>query len=508
MSRLSANIRYNFFGQGLVIGLGFVAMRFVFAQLGDDALGIIYFAVTLNSVLAAVMELGICSTTVREVSAHLDSEPDYVRDLIRTASSFYWTAYAVLALAIYLVAPTLVGQWVNLTTIDASTATMALRVLGIAGLVAIPRALYMSLFRGIQRMEFNNLIDVAFLALQQLGTIAIIALGGGLVPVVYWLAASFGLGVLFYLVVALRLFPPLAFVPGYSGAVVTRNLRYSRNMMSISLLSMVHLQADKLIVSKLLPLGYFGYYTLAYQTVARGGSLVTSAVVNAAFPSLSSLFGKGVRDGLMSQYGKLRDLIAYGTVPVFSGIAFFALPLFTFVFNAEIAHTLLVPVIFLCLGYYMNSALSLLHTFSLAVGVPEISAQANFLAIFIILPLTWWLISHFGLTGAGLSWVAYHVFAFAYTVPRICWRCLETSALAWYAHFFKVFALAMGTYGAAGLILVLLGATSLQALALAYVVGSSFFLPLAFSAMGPELRDTLVRLLQTAVRTDRRADPA
>ena len=70
MSRLSKNIVYNFFGQGLLLLLGFVAVKYVFKQLGEDALGIIYFTLTMNSVLCTVLELGISTTTVREVSAH------------------------------------------------------------------------------------------------------------------------------------------------------------------------------------------------------------------------------------------------------------------------------------------------------------------------------------------------------------------------------------------------------------------------------------------------------
>lgn len=508
MSRLSANILYNFFGQGLVTALGFVAMKFVFTELGDDALGIIYFALTLNGVLTAVMELGVSSTTVREVSAHLDSEPEYIGDLIRTASLFYWTSYVTLSAGVYLAAPALVERWVNLSDMDIATATTVLRLLGIGGLVAIPRSLYMSLFRGIQRMEFNNLIDVSFMALQQLGTIAILALGGGLLPVVYWLSASFGLSVLFYLLIALRFFRWQSFLPGFSLAAIKRNIGYSRYMMSISLLSMVHLQADKLIVSKLLPLGFFGYYVVAFGAVSRGGSLVTSAVVNAAFPSLSSLFGQGARAGMMARYTQLRDLVALGTVPIFSGIVFFALPLFGFVFNPGIARMLLLPVVLLAVGSYMNSALSLLHTFSLAVGMPEISARANFIALFVVLPLTALLIYQFGLTGAALSWVAYHLFAFSYTVPRICRRCLNASVWPWYRHFLRIGSLVVVTYGLSALCLAILRATSLLALSLGYCIGSLLFLVGSYHVMGDELRGTLRRFLRYPASRPQRQDTA
>jgi O-antigen/teichoic acid export membrane protein len=125
----------------------------------------------VNSLLRAALEMGICSTTVREVSAHFNSEPDYVHDLIRTGSLFYWGAYALLAVAIYFLAPILVEKWINLKTMDTATAIYVLRFLGIASLVALPQSFYTSLFSGLQRMEFNNIIDVIAGCLRQFGTI-------------------------------------------------------------------------------------------------------------------------------------------------------------------------------------------------------------------------------------------------------------------------------------------------------------------------------------------------
>ena len=75
MSRLGRNILYNLAGQGLALVLGFVAVRFIYRDLGDDAVGLIFFALTLNAVLAAALDLSISSTIVREVAARSGSSP-------------------------------------------------------------------------------------------------------------------------------------------------------------------------------------------------------------------------------------------------------------------------------------------------------------------------------------------------------------------------------------------------------------------------------------------------
>ena len=90
MSKVSRNIVANLLGQGLVLLMSFAGTRYVFRGLGGDALGLLIFTLTLAAVLRSVLELGVCSTVVREVASHRSDEPAYVRDVVGTASLLYW----------------------------------------------------------------------------------------------------------------------------------------------------------------------------------------------------------------------------------------------------------------------------------------------------------------------------------------------------------------------------------------------------------------------------------
>jgi len=495
MSRLSKNILYNLAGQFLLAGLGFVAAKFVFKQLGSDALGIIYFSLALNMVLSSVLGMGIGETTVREVSAHFASEPGYIRNLLRTASLFYWGTYALCAVGLYYGAPILAHRWINLSTLSPDTAIRVLRILGISCLVALPRSFYTSLLCGLQCMEFNNTIDVCASALQQFGIVVILLTGHGLLPVVYWMSACYVLAVVAYFLVCVHFFSWAALVPRLVSGVITRNIGYTSHMAMISLLAIVHMQADKMVVSKLLPIGLFGLYTVAYGAVSRGSS-ITGAIFQGAFPHLSALHNSQDRFAMVTQYRKLQDLVSFATVPLFAAMIFGAKPLFTLLFNPEAARVLLLPVVFLSLGFYMNGVLTIPYAFSLAAGRPDISARSNLYALFVVLPATALLVHFFGLSGAGFSWVLYHVFAYTYVVPRICRECLAISALGWYSRVLKVLGLAAMTYGAAWLILGSGSHNSVVPLALAYLVSSSLFLAGSFVWMGTELRGSLQGILR------------
>lgn len=499
MSRLSKNVIYNLFGQGLLLVLSFISVKYIFKQLGEDALGIIYFTAMMNAVLCAVLEMGICSTTVREVSAHFKSEPNYIHDLIRTFSLFYWGAYVFLGVVIFFLAPVIVEKWINLKTMNMATATYILRILGIASIVALPKSLYASLFRGLERMEFNNFIDVSTTGLQQFGTILILALGGDLFFVVYWFASCYAFGIFIYVAISARFFSLRTLIPGYSFSVIKRNLGFASRMMSISIMATINSQADKIIISKLLPIDVVGYYGITYG-IASKGQLVTGAVSQAAFPLFSALFKAGDWNGMMSQYQKLQDLLCYGIVPIFAVIPFAVIPLFSYMLNKDIARLLFLPTFLLCVGFYMNGTISIPYVFSLAVGKPGITVRMNFYALFVILPVTGLLIYFFGLIGAGLSWVFYHIFAYSYGVPKICSQCLEIPMWKWYLHVLKIFTLIGLTYGIAWITLDIIGNHSILLLTSAYISASIVFLTGSYFMIGEELRGTLFNYLQTLKR--------
>ena len=493
MSKLSKNITYNVLGQGVLLILGCVAIKYVFTQLGEDTLGIIYFTLTMNVMLCAALELGISYTTIREVSVHFHDEPEYVSNLIRTASLFYWGAYGLLVVLIYIMAPLLVEKWIILKTMDAGEATRVLQILGIAAMLVLPHSLYTSLFRGLQRMEFNNLIDVITMGLQMLGTIVILVFGGSVLPVVYWLSACFGLSIVMDLLIASRFVSWKVLVPGYSLMVIKRNMRFALHMMSISMLAMIHSQADKIIVSKMLPIGMFGYYGFAAGSLSRT-MVVTNGIAQAALPSFSAGLKTGDRTSMMAQYRKLHHLVCFATAPLFAGIFFSALPLLAYLFNEEVTRMLFLPIGFLCIGYYMNGTLNVPYVFSLAAGKPEISARLNFLALFIVLPVTGILVYSYGLAGAAFSWVFYHMFAYSYVIPRIYSECLDLPVREWYSHILKTFILIGLTYGSAWMVLGWLDIHSLFHLLIAYAVASLGYLMGGFWLMGQELRGALYSL--------------
>jgi len=148
----------------------------------------------------------------------------------------------------------------------------------------------------------------------------------------------------------------------------------------------------------------------------------------------------------------------------------------------------------LCVGFCMHATVSIPYVFSLAVGKPQIAARTAYYALFVVLPVTGWLVYRFGLAGAGFSWIFYHLFTYAYFVPRVCSECLDMPVWRWYVHVFKVFGLAGLTYGGTWAMIALVAPSSVLSLVLGYVLASIVYGAAAYRLLGDEVRATLRRL--------------
>jgi O-antigen/teichoic acid export membrane protein len=490
LTSLSRNVVYNFVGQGLVLALGFVGVKFIYSHLGPDPFGIIYFNIVLTGVITTVLELGLLATTIREVSAHFASDREYIARLIRTAGLFYWGIGITLMLLIILLAPVIVDRWINLATLDRGTAATMVRFLSVSSLIMLPRALYSSLFQGRQRMEINNSIDVASSAMQQIGTIVILASGGDAFAVVKWIAAAAILSTAVYALSVARLFGSRVLVPAYFGDVVRRNFRFTSHMAVLSVVNMVLLQFDKVVVSKLLTIATVGYYSFASTVVIRL-SFASGAISQAALPSFSSLHQSGATQWLLSQYRKLQDLISFGMVVPYSAACFASVPIYSYLFNRSVAITLLLPTALLCLGFFMMATVNIPYTFSVATGRPDIASRSNTIAVFIVIPAATLLTYFFGLVGAASTFVVYYLFTYSYMIPRICRECLHVPMWTWYAQVARVLALALVTYGPAWLLIVVPRGYGVTASIGGYVAGTLVFLAGSLLLVGGDLRQTL-----------------
>lgn len=428
MSRVKKNIIYNLIGQLIVLLLSFVSVKHIHGQLGADVLGIIFFTSMINLLVAEVLQTGVATTTVREVSSHFESDKKYVRDYLRTGASFYWGCFFLVTLVILYAAPLFVEHWITLGELDKDTAVHILRVLGVASLVVLPRWHYVNMLRGIERMDWTAIIDVLTTALQHAGTIFLIIQGYGVEIVVYWFGICYVARIGIYILVCLFFFEVSMMIPGFKFYVLKRNSKYISRLIFSTAISAVLRQFDKIVLSKLLPIGAVGYYGFLNSGLSKT-RIITSSVGQAIFPSLSKMFERGEKEEMLKTYDKVQDLVVFSTVPLFASAIYAGLPGLSFIFDMETASELFSPFLFLCLGLYLNSVLTIPHIFTLACGNSGIDAKQHVLDAVVYPAATFYLILEYKLVGAALALVLLQVLHVLYGLRRSYNECFERSYL-------------------------------------------------------------------------------
>lgn len=473
-SRLRRNLGFNIAGQAATLGLAVLSVRYVFRGLGDEAFGLVLFNLTMGAAITTALELGLTSTTVKEVAAHFETNPSYVHELTRTATTLYWALYLVALSSVLLAAPAIVDGWLHLHEMPRATAVEAVRLLSAGTLVVLPQGLYASLLRGRQRMGWTNLISISTLAVQQAGIVAIVGMRGDLVAVGAWFFGCSMLAVVTYVIVCGRDFGWSALAPGWSGRAVRRTASFTGHMMAVSATSMIHTQSDKVAASRFLPVADFGFYAFISSVCARV-SLLSGAVIEASLPSLAKLVRDGDRERMGRQQAKLHDLLCIASVPVLSAVVYAIPVVVPYVFSTAVAERLVLPTVLLCVGFYMNSSITVPYVVCVAMGRPDIPSRTNLLGLVFVLPATIVLVWRFGMVGGGLSWILFHLFSYSYLVPRACRECLHQPLAGWYLMTLKYALAGGGIYGVGWLLVVTLRPPLIAGTLLAYSLCSLTF---------------------------------
>ncbi len=433
MSKLRRNIAVNIAGNAAVAVFSLIGVKFVFAGLGADALGLIYFTLATVGAVAAVLEMGIYSTAIREVAANRTSDPAYVRRLVQSGTLIYGMAFLFAAVVFYFAAPLIVARWIKLSSTEPALGIYALRVLGIGALTVLPQRFFASVCRGLEQLHLNNSIDVFSLVLQQAGVIVLVHYNVGLAGLSIWFALSFFVPLFLYAGAVARELSPASLIPHFSADVLKRNLAYSRGMMSVSLLGMLFSQGDKLLLAKLLPIGIVGNYTFTYYVLQRA-SVLTDAVVHASLPAFARVSAQETNEAVVRQFGKVLALVTIGSTLVFSVFAFFLPGVLAILLNPEVARQLILTSGLLALGFYMHAVVYVPHIVAVALGKPGIAIASNLWALIFVVPITVFLIVTYGAAGAAMGWVVYHIFGIGYVFPRVCRDCLGIPWRRWLLH--------------------------------------------------------------------------
>jgi O-antigen/teichoic acid export membrane protein len=280
----------------------------------------------------------------------------------------------------------------------------------------------------------------------------------------------------------------------WSNTGLLRLRGFAIGVTGISLTSIVVSQADRLILSRLLPLDQFGYYTFAANAAAMI-SRVVIPINGAVSPRLTQLVAIGDKDRVRKFYNASTQLVALLVIPLTAIICALA-PQLLDIWMRDHMLTQKVVTVFriLLVGYSLQTLLYLPFTLQLANGWTSLSLIANSSWIVVMIPGIFLCYHYFGTPGVASLWLILNLLQVVVTVRVMHSKLLPDVMGTWYK--WSVVIPIVISVVAAGLSLVARNSTVL-------VLAGSFVLTFVAAAailfIAPDLRSQTRRILQRSL---------
>jgi O-antigen/teichoic acid export membrane protein len=181
---------------------------------------------------------------------------------------------------------------------------------------------------------------------------------------------------------------------------------FAGGVLGINFFAILLTQVDKILLSRLLSLEFFGYYVLA-ATLAGGIYLMINPITQAFYPRMVEHAAHKDTLGFAHIYHQGAQLVTLVTAPVMA-ILFIYPEGVLYLWSGDLALAertapILAP---LALGSFLNGLMWMPYQCQLAHGWTSLAFKANILAATILVPAVLWLVPTYGVIAAAWLWVA------------------------------------------------------------------------------------------------------
>ncbi len=401
------NVIANYFGQGwmAVMNLAFVPVYIKY--LGIEAYGVIGIFALLQAWLR-LLDMGMISALSREMARFTGGahNAQSIRDLLRSIEIVALGIAVVIASGVWGASGWLASDWLKAEKLPVDTVAQAFAIMGMITALRFVENIYRSSLSGLQKQVALNIINSIMATLKGLGAVGILIWVSPTIEAFFlWqgLLSILTLGLFIYMVY--HTLPAAGHSGRFSWSAILGIWRYAVGMVGIAFLYILLTQVDKILLSKLLTLEAFGYYSLA-AVVATGLLTVVSPIATAFFPHFSKLVASQDQSQLIHSFHKSAQMVTVAVGSVAIVLMVFAEPILQlWTQDATLSQRSAPLVRLLTLGNLLNGLMWIPYQAQLAYGWTSFTLIMNIISVAIIVPAIFWAAPLYGAEGAACVWV-------------------------------------------------------------------------------------------------------
>lgn len=416
------------------MGLAFIPLYIQY--LGVEAYGLIGFYAVMQAWLT-LFDMGITQTLNREMArftagAHT---PQSIHDLLRSLEVISVVLAIVICLLVWLSSNFIATHWLNAQKLSSSDVASAIALMGFVIALRFIEGVYKGALLGLQKQIAVNVVNIVIATMRYGGVVAVLAWYASSIKVFFvWQAFSSVISVLLFVYLVYRTLPKPNRVPKYSTKAIKEVWRFASGMLGITFLALLLTQIDKVLLSKLITLEAYGYYTLA-ATVAGGLALIAAPTTQAIYPKMVEYVAQNKQQELINLYHQGAQLISVLIAPVAMMLTFFGKDII-YLWSGDInlatkTAPILVP---LALGSFLNCLVWMPYQLQLAHGWTSFGVRVNTIAVTLLVPAIFFVTPNYGAVGAAWVWALLNAGYVTVGMHYMYKKLLPSEKWRWYWH--------------------------------------------------------------------------
>jgi O-antigen/teichoic acid export membrane protein len=430
------NIVANYVSQVYVTLIGIAIVPLYIKYMGAEAYGLVGFFAMLQAWFT-LLDMGLTPTMARETARFHGGSTDALnyRRLVRALEVVFFLVALVGCGALLLLSDVIAQKWLKADLLPTSEIALSLNIIAIIVAMRWMGGLYRGAINGAEKLVWLSTFNSAIATLRFIGVL----------PVLIFIDTSpsaFFLYQLFMATIELgglalkayQLLPVLTVGQSikWAWAPLKPVLKFSLTIAFTSSIWVFVTQTDKLILSNILPLADYGYFTLAVL-VAGGIMIISGPISTAIMPRMANLEAQGKHDELISIYRQSTQFVAVVAGATATTIALGAESLmYAWTGNAGLAKEV-APILSL---YAWGNGILVVAAFpyylQYAKGDLQLHLMGNALFVVFLIPAILLVASKYHGVGAGYVWLGMNLLSFIAWLPLIHRKFAPGINTEWY----------------------------------------------------------------------------
>lgn len=406
---LKLNVLASYASQIYLVVISIAILPIYMKYMGAEAYGLVGFFAMLQG-LFSLLDFGLTPTISRQTAQYNAGAETALafRQLFRSLSLIFIGIACIGGGLLFYVNHYIAEHWLKLESLAMSDVLFCLQVMAICLALRWMTGLYRGVISGFERIVWLSIINIVIATLRFPGVLLYM----------YYLGFTIKSFFIFQLIVAVIEFTIHAFkvqilLPklncttriGWSLQPVKPHFSFALTIAFTSSVWVLLTQLDKFVLSGILPLSEYGYFTLA--VLVAGGILQIGAPISSAImPRMARLQGEKKYQELKSVYIGATEFVAVVVVTAGIVLAVLAQPVLYVWTGDSVFAEKAAPILQL---YALGNAILTLGAFpyylQYAKGNLRLHFIGNLITLILLIPTIVWASKNYGAIGAGWIWL-------------------------------------------------------------------------------------------------------